>query len=166
MLQYKYLARGTRNIRSDFCTKVRNFITMLRILNASTKNRHVLSHISYYFNSIAFTHLSTMQTRRLEVQRKFFVTPAAITSLCSNGAGSRFNRYESLGKQTTHDIYYDRNHALFSKGVYIIRRRNGQWEAKVRTGGDSIHSALREIDGNGPVKEVIEENLAICCRRT
>jgi thiamine-triphosphatase len=167
----EYLARGTRRSvpismtiieqsGSDFQLSTPYFITMLRILNASTRNRHVLSHISYYFNKIASTHSSTVQTRRLEVERKFLVTPAAITYLRSNGGGSRFNRYESLGKQTTHDTYYDRNNALFSKGIYV-RRRNGQWEAKVRTGGDFINSAFREIDGNDLVKEVIENNLAI-----
>jgi len=49
---------------------------------------------------------------------------------------------------------------LFSKGVYI-RRRNGHWEAKIRTGGDFINSAFTEIDGNNAVKEVIEQNLTV-----
>jgi hypothetical protein len=33
---------------------------------------------------------------------------------------------------------------LFSKGVYI-RRRNGHWEAKIRTGGNFINSAFTEV---------------------
>jgi thiamine-triphosphatase len=81
------------------------------------------------------------QIRRLEVERKFLVTLVAVSYLRSNGGGSRFKKYESLGKQTTHDTYYDRNSLLFSKEVYI-RRRNGHWEAKIRTGGDFINSAF------------------------
>jgi thiamine-triphosphatase len=101
-----------------------------------------------------------VQDRRLEVERKFAVTPAAIAYLRTNGGGSRFKRYESLGKQTTHDTYYDRDNVLFSKGVYI-RRRNGHWEAKIRSGGDFINSAFMETDGNKLVKVVVEQNLSI-----
>jgi thiamine-triphosphatase len=101
-----------------------------------------------------------VQIRRLEVERKFLVTPVAVSYLRSNSGGSRFKKHESLGKQTTQDAYYDRNGLLFSKGVYI-RRRNGHWEAKIRTGGDFINSAFTEVDGNNAVKEVIEQNLTV-----
>ena len=101
-----------------------------------------------------------MQIRRLEVERKFLVTPIAVSCLRSNSGGSRFKKHESLGKQTTQDTYYDRNGLLFSKGVYI-RRRNGHWEAKIRTGGDFINLAFTEVDGNNAVKEVVEQNLTV-----
>jgi len=130
------------------------------MLNISTGSRHVFLRVSYYFSNIAFTHSSGVQIRRLEVERKFLVTPIALSYLRSNGGGSRFKKYESLGKHTTHDTYYDQDGLLFSKGVYI-RRRNGHWEAKVRTGGDFINSAFMEIDGNKAVKEVIEQNLIV-----
>jgi thiamine-triphosphatase len=130
------------------------------MLNVSTGSRHVFPRISYYFCKFASTHPGRGQIRRLEVERKFLVTPVAVSYLRSNGGGSRFKKYESLGKQTTHDTYYDRNSLLFSKGVYI-RRRNGHWEAKIRTGGDFINSAFKEIDGNNAVKEVIEQNLTV-----
>jgi len=133
---------------------------MWRILNTFTGSRHALSHTSCYFGNIASIHSGRVQTRQLEVERKFLVTPAAVTYLRSNGGGSRFKRYESLGKQTTHDTYYDQNNVLFLRGVYI-RRRNGHWEAKIRTGGDLINSAFTEIDGTNAVKEIIEQNLPI-----
>lgn len=99
-------------------------------------------------------------TRRIEVERKFLVTPVSLSYLRSNGGDSRFKKHESLGKQTTHDIYYDRDSSLFSKGIYI-RRRNGDWEAKIRTGGDFINSAFTEIDGSDLVKKVVERNLVV-----
>lgn len=130
------------------------------MLNVFTRSRHAFLRTSYHFNKTASTHSSRLQIRRLEVERKFLVTPAVVSYLRSNGGSSRFKKYESLGKQTTHDTYYDRNNLLFSKGVYI-RRRNGHWEAKIRAGGDFINSAFTEIDGNNAVKEVIEQNLAV-----
>jgi len=133
---------------------------ILRMLNISMERRNVFPRISYYFNKIASTHSGKVHIHRLEVERKFLVTPGAISYLRSNGGGSRFKKYKSLGKQTTHDTYYDRNGLLFSKGVYI-RRRNGHWEAKIRTGGDFINSAFTEIDGNNAAKEVIEQNLTV-----
>jgi thiamine-triphosphatase len=134
------------------------------MLNVSTRSRHILPRLSYYFSKFASTHSGGAQIRRLEVERKFLVTPVAVSYLRSNGGGLRFKKYESLGKQTTHDTYYDRNSLLFSKGVYI-RRRNGHWEAKIRTGGDFINSAFTEIDGNNAVKEVIKQNLAVSADR-
>lgn len=136
----------------------------LRMLNVSTRSKHVFQRISYPFSRIASTHSDSVQIRRLEVERKFFVTPVAVSYLRSNGGGSRFKKYESLGMQTTHDTYYDRNGLLFSKGVYI-RRRNGNWEAKIRTAGDFINSAFTEVDGNNAVKEVIEQNLVVSADR-
>ncbi|KAF4629877.1 hypothetical protein G7Y89_g8271 [Cudoniella acicularis] len=130
------------------------------MLNVSTRGRHIFSRISCYFSKNASTHSGSVQIRRLEVERKFLVTPVALSYLRSNGGGSKFKNYESLGKQTAHDTYYDRNNLLFSKGVYI-RRRNGHWEAKIRTGGDFINSAFTEVDGKNAVKEVIEQNLTI-----
>jgi thiamine-triphosphatase len=130
------------------------------MLHVFTGSRHTFLRTSYHFSKTASTHSSRVQIRRLEVERKFLVTPAVVSYLRSNGGSSRFKKYESLGKQTTHDTYYDRNSLLFSKGVYI-RRRNRHWEAKIRTGGDFINSAFTEIDGNNTVKEVIEQNLAV-----
>lgn len=123
-----------------------------------TRSRHLIPRISYCFGNFAYTHSGKAQGRRLEVERKFLVTPAAVSFLRSNSGGSGLNICESLGNQTTHDIYYDRNGFLFSKGVYV-RRRNGHWEAKVRAGGDFINSSFTEIDGNEAVKEIIKRNL-------
>jgi thiamine-triphosphatase len=136
-----------------------------RMLKISTRSRHVFPRISYHSNKVVFTHSGRVQTtRQLEVERKFLVTPAALSYLRSNGGGSGFKKHESLGKQTTHDTYYDRDGLLFSEGVYI-RRRNGQWEAKIRTSGDFINSAFTEINGKNAVKEVIKQSLTVSTDR-
>ena len=124
------------------------------MLNVSTGSRHAFPRSSYYFSKIASAHSDRAQIRRLGVERKFLVTPVAVSYLRSDGGGSGFKKYESLGKQIIQDTYYDRNGLLFSKGVYI-RRRNGHWEAKIRTGSDFINLAFTEVDGNNAVEDII-----------
>ena len=128
------------------------------MLNISIGSKYLFPRISFHFSKIASTHSGSMQIRRLEVERKFLVTPIAFSYLRSDGGSSGFKNYESLEKQTTHDTYYDRSILLFSKGVYI-RRRNRNWKVKIRSGGDFINSAFTEIDGNNAVEEIIQQNL-------
>lgn len=135
-------------------------IKMTKLLNLSTFSKEALSRISSSLIKNAAIHLASLQVRRLEVERKFPVTPVAMSYLRSNGGGSRFKKFQSLGKQTDHDIYYDRDGSLFAKGIYI-RQRNGDWEAKVRSSGDFINSAFIEIDGTKAVKEIITRNLTV-----
>ncbi|OJD09858.1 hypothetical protein AJ78_08894 [Emergomyces pasteurianus Ep9510] len=124
-----------------------------------TRSRPLLPRISYCIRNSASSHATQAQIHRLEVvERKFLVTPAAVSSLRYNGEGSGFTSHGSLGNQTTHDTYYDKNGLLFSKGVYV-RRRNGHWEAKIRAGGNFINSSFMEVDGNDAVKEIIKCNL-------
>ncbi len=66
-----------------------------------------------------------------------------------------------IGKNSTDDIYYDRNGLFFSSGI-CIRRRDGSWEAKPHIGGDSINSAFTKVDGYMAVNEVIKQNLTVC----
>ncbi|KAH6648118.1 CYTH-like domain-containing protein [Truncatella angustata] len=133
---------------------------MFRMLNISTKCTSALPRISRRSRKLASTHSGAVQFRQLEVERKFLATPSAISYLRSNGEGSRFKKYKSLGVQINHDVYYDRDGVLFSKGVYI-RRRNGHWEAKIRTGGNFINSAFREIGGDKAVTEVVQKSLTV-----
>ncbi|KAH8197333.1 hypothetical protein TruAng_008499 [Truncatella angustata] len=130
------------------------------MLNISTKSTSALPRIFRRSRKLASTHSGAVQIRQLEVERKFLATPSAISYLRSNGEGSRFKKYKSLGVQINHDVYYDRDGVLFSKGVYI-RRRNGHWEAKIRTGGNFINSAFREIGGDKAVTEVVQKNLTV-----
>lgn len=104
-------------------------------------------------------HSSRAQYRQLEVERKFLATKSAIEYLRSNGGDSSFKAHKTIGRKTAHDIYYDRNDQLFSKGIYI-RQRNGNWEAKVRVDGDFINSAFTEVEGYMAVKEAVKHHLA------
>ena len=69
---------------------------ILRMLNISMERRNVFPRISYYFNKIASTHSGKVHIHGLEVERKFLVTPVAISYLRSNGGGSRFKKYRLL----------------------------------------------------------------------
>ncbi|KAF2753476.1 hypothetical protein EJ05DRAFT_541972 [Pseudovirgaria hyperparasitica] len=100
-----------------------------------------------------------MTKRVLEVERKFAATPTSIQTL-RNASSPIFKHLAPLGRKTFRDTYFDRENALFGKGVYI-RRRNGLWEAKIRAGGDFINSAFEEVAGEEAVKEVIKEKLHV-----
>ncbi len=78
------------------------------MLNVSTRGRHIFPRISCY-SKIASTYSGRVQIRQLEVERKFLVTPVAVSYLRSNSSSLRFKKHESLGRQTTQDTYYDRN---------------------------------------------------------
>ena len=73
----------------------------------------------------------TKAARVLEVERKFLPTATSISLLRTNTGKPPFRSFESLGVSHTHDVYYDRENVLLSQGIYV-RRRNGNWEAKVR----------------------------------
>lgn len=109
---------------------------------------------------IAFFHAKAPQGRRLEVERKFLVTPASLGVLRSVEQKSIFKKHENLGFKTTHDVYYDRDGLLFAKGIYI-RKRNSLWEAKIRTGGDFLNSAFLEVDGSDTVRDAVKKYLNI-----
>jgi hypothetical protein len=96
------------------------------MLNVSTRSRPLFPLISCYFSKIASNPLGSLQGRRLGVEREFSVLILAVSYLPFNGGGSRFKKHESLGKQTTHDTYYNCNTLLLLKGVYN-RLRNGHW---------------------------------------
>ncbi|KAK8859552.1 CYTH-like domain-containing protein [Apiospora arundinis] len=109
---------------------------------------------------LASTSSSKDPIRRLEVERKFRVTPEALSSLRSDNRRLTFHSCYNLGKATTHNIYYDRDGLLFSKGVYV-RRRDGRWEAKIRAGGDYINSAFMEIDGIQAVERAVKNIMVL-----
>jgi thiamine-triphosphatase len=103
---------------------------------------------------------ASLHARGLEVEHKFIVTPPSLAYLQSNSGVPKFKKHENLGNKTYHDIYYDRQGCLFAKGVYI-RKRNGEWEAKSRTGGDFVNSALAEVHSSRAVRDTINQNLFV-----
>ncbi|RAL15892.1 thiamine-triphosphatase [Aspergillus homomorphus CBS 101889] len=82
------------------------------------------------------------KTLTLEVERKF--SRLAVQPLTRTGGYPAFRTLRYLGLQSIHDIYYDQNGQLSSKGIWI-RRRNGHWEAKIKDGGDFQNSRFVEL---------------------
>jgi len=78
----------------------------------------------------------------LEVERKFCLLKAS--RLISNSGRPPFLKISYLGRQIIHDIYYDRSNLLSAAGLWV-RQRNGQWEAKLRRGGDFTNSRFEEL---------------------
>jgi thiamine-triphosphatase len=80
----------------------------------------------------------------LEVERKF--RSLAVSELTKHGGSPPFQTLRSLESQKLHDIYYDRSNLLLSAGVWV-RNRNGQWQAKVKKGGNFTNSMFEELSG-------------------
>jgi thiamine-triphosphatase len=78
----------------------------------------------------------------LEVERKF--RSLAVQELSATGGKPPFRSVRSLGQTIIHDIYYDRANLLSSAGLWV-RKRNGQWEAKVKRGGNFNNSRFEEL---------------------
>lgn len=111
-------------------------------------------HFGAYYSS------PSSKTRELEVERKFVVTPASLAYLRSDEARSCFPLFKHLGKRTIHDIYYDKNDILLSRGIYV-RKRNGVWGVKFRVGGDFINSAFIEIEDEPRILEKVMKALSL-----
>lgn len=78
----------------------------------------------------------------LEVERKF--CPSAVALIAANAGFPRFNQFTTLPVTTFTDTYFDLKHSLRDRGVWL-RRRDNDWEMKVRTGGDLLNSSFQEI---------------------
>lgn len=91
---------------------------------------------------------------KLEVERKF--SSLAVYPLTRDGGHPPFHSLKSLSDRTLHDIYYDHSHLLSSSGIWV-RQRNGNWQAKIRKGGDFKDSRFEETsDVNDIAKHVRE----------
>lgn len=98
--------------------------------------------------------MSRIRSSILEVERKF--RRLAAKTLTREGGVPPFRSLQSLPIKTIHDIYYDKADILYNAGTWV-RRRNGQWEAKIRLGGDLVNSRFEELKG--------AREIAACVRR-
>jgi len=80
----------------------------------------------------------------LEVERKF--CPSAVALITRNAGCPPFKNFTSLPTTTFTDTYFDIKTALRDQGIWL-RRRDNDWEMKVKTGGDFINSSFQEIAG-------------------
>ena len=80
---------------------------------------------------------------------------------CGAGIGMQqricvpFQSIRSLGRHVIHDVYYDRSNILSSAGVWV-RQRNGQWEAKVKRGGNFTNSRFEELSDPRAISQRIK----------
>lgn len=113
---------------------------------------------------------SRRSTTILEVERKFRRLTVPTLTNVHTGAPSflpnlkqyytaNFQSVLPLPTRTIHDIYYDTpTRTLCSSGAWI-RRRNGEWQAKVRKGGDFVNSRFEELRGADEIGDCIREVL-------
>ncbi|KAB8231211.1 CYTH-like domain-containing protein [Aspergillus alliaceus] len=90
----------------------------------------------------------------LEVERKFRCL--AVKRLVRDGGFPPFRSFKYCGKQTFHDVYYDKADLLSSKGVWI-RQRDGHWQAKIQRGGDYHNSKFEELSNPMDISQYLAE---------
>ncbi|KAK2853338.1 hypothetical protein FQN49_005171 [Arthroderma sp. PD_2] len=68
----------------------------------------------------------------IEVERKFSCGPESKEIFRSNKGLPPFRNIQYVGQRTFEDTYFDCQRLLTTNGIWV-RRRNGAWQAKVRT---------------------------------
>lgn len=94
-----------------------------------------------------------MKQRLFEVERKF--RDLAVKQLTVNGGSPPFRSLAFHGRKSYSDVYYDRSSLLLSAGVWV-RQRNGQWQAKIKKGGDYNNSIFEELSGLTDVSAYVQ----------
>lgn len=84
----------------------------------------------------------------LEVERKF--RSLAVRKLTQHGGTPAFKSLRQLPTQSLHDVYYDQSGRLSSAGAWV-RKRNGEWEAKIKKGGNFTNSRFEELRDTGDI---------------
>ncbi|PYI36386.1 hypothetical protein BP00DRAFT_421729 [Aspergillus indologenus CBS 114.80] len=102
--------------------------------------------------------MSTIKSLTLEVERKF--TQLTVQPFKRAGGTPSFRSLQYLGSHSFHDIYYDLDGLLSSKGIWI-RRRNGHWEAKIKYGGDFQNSRFVELRDPKEISSQLEISTGI-----
>ncbi|OJK00818.1 hypothetical protein ASPACDRAFT_42309 [Aspergillus aculeatus ATCC 16872] len=90
----------------------------------------------------------------LEVERKF--CHLAVDKLHLTSGHPPFHRLLYRGTQTFHDIYYDSDDFLSTRGVWV-RQRNNTWQAKIRRGGDYSNSKFEELSTPASISAYLAE---------
>lgn len=103
-----------------------------------------------------FNHIPSVRQLVIEVERKFKCGPATIDRLRKNQGKPAFQPFEYRGKHKFEDKYYDHNGILSSKGIWV-RQREGQWQAKLRQGGDYTNSQFEELSDPDEIGQMIRK---------
>jgi thiamine-triphosphatase len=89
-----------------------------------------------------------------EIERKFVFNPALLARFRSNRAKPPFYHLTHQRTESFQDEYYDAAGHLLSSGLYI-RKRDNNWEAKYRQGGDFIQSSFYETTNLDEIKQLV-----------
>lgn len=92
----------------------------------------------------------------LEVERKFCPSGAAL--IARNAGFPPFRQFSPRPRSIFRDTYYDHGHVLRNAGIWL-RKRDEQWESKVKVGGDYKNSQFQEVKGITAVNAVISKYL-------
>ncbi|PON19997.1 hypothetical protein TGAM01_v211136 [Trichoderma gamsii] len=90
---------------------------------------------------MAFRRLPTASCL-LEVERKF--RALKIRKLTQHGGIPHFRSLQKLSVEIIRDSYYDKSNMLSSAGAWV-RKRNGEWQAKIKKGGNFTNSRFQEL---------------------
>ncbi|KAL5335550.1 hypothetical protein BJX70DRAFT_374820 [Aspergillus crustosus] len=92
----------------------------------------------------------------LEVERKF--RSLAVPELSCHGGNPSFQSLRSLGSQKFRDVYYDHSDVLSSAGIWV-RSRNGEWQAKIKKGGNFTNFMFEELSGAEAISSYVGQFL-------
>ena len=90
----------------------------------------------------------------LEVERKFRCSVESVNLLRANRGRPPFQELLYLGHETFSDTYFDENKKLSSNGIWV-RKRNDQWQAKVRQSGDYQNSTFEELADKDEISDLV-----------
>ncbi|KAK3903281.1 CYTH-like domain-containing protein [Staphylotrichum tortipilum] len=92
----------------------------------------------------------------LEVERKFRRLTHPTLLHPPPAPSPPFHSVLVLPTRRIHDIYYDTPSRLLCAAGAWIRRRDGEWEAKLKRGGDFVKSRFEELRGEEEIARCIQ----------
>lgn len=93
-----------------------------------------------------------LQRLVMEVERKFVCDTRIADRIRQNNGQPPFRSLQCEGRKDFHDSYYDLNGTLSRRGIWV-RKRDGEWQAKARQGGDYTNSQFSEVKGEEAVRK-------------
>ncbi|KAL6890422.1 CYTH-like domain-containing protein [Trichoderma evansii] len=106
---------------------------------------------------MAFRQLAK-STHVLEVERKFH--SLAVRELTQFGGLPHFKNLRRLPKQIICDSYYDKSNALSTAGAWM-RNRDGEWQIKIKKGGNFTNSRFEELSSIDDIAAYIKRTTRI-----
>ncbi|PNP44441.1 hypothetical protein TGAMA5MH_03787 [Trichoderma gamsii] len=106
---------------------------------------------------MAFRRLPTASCI-LEVERKF--RTLNVRELTQHGGIPYFRSLQKLPVEIIRDSYYDKSNMLSSAGAWV-RKRNGEWQAKIKKGGNFTNSRFQELSHVDEIEALVKRVIGI-----